>query len=77
MAADLVFPLLATLLSGIRYQATPKDLPAFDPGGDVDGVAGLALPRFLLPTLVRQVTAVVPGVLGQDLAEVPRAADQL
>jgi hypothetical protein len=43
-----------------------EDLPALDPGGDIDGVAGLALRRFLLQALVRTVLVVVPGVLGQD-----------
>ena len=40
------------------YQAA-DDLPALDPGGDTDGVAGLALGTFLLPTLVRTVPVLV------------------
>jgi len=36
-------------------------------------VAGLALRRFLLQALVRPVAVVVPGVLGQDVAEMPLA----
>ena len=44
-----------------------------DTGGDIDGVAGLALRRFLLQTLVRPVAVIVTGVLGQDRAEMPLA----
>jgi hypothetical protein len=52
-----------------------EDLPALDPGGDIDGAAGLPR-RFLLQALVRMVAVIVPGVLGQDLAEMPFAEDQ-
>jgi hypothetical protein len=45
------------------------DLLAFDPGGDINGMAGLAL-RFLLQTLVRTVPILVPGVLSQHLSQV-------
>jgi hypothetical protein len=42
------------------------------PGGDVDGVAGLALRRFLLPTLlptpVRTVPVAAPGRVVEALA---------
>jgi hypothetical protein len=51
-------------------------LPALDPGGDVDGLAGLPLRGLLLQGLVWPMTVAVPGVLGQDLAEVPLAEDQ-
>jgi hypothetical protein len=47
-----------------------------DPGGDINDVAGLAQRRFLLQALVRTVAVVVPGVLSQDLAEMPLAEDQ-
>jgi hypothetical protein len=32
-----------------------EDLPALDPGGDIDGAAGLAQRRFLLQALMRAV----------------------
>jgi len=44
-------------------------LPALDPDGDIDGVAGLAYRWLLLQSLVRTVAVLVPGVLGQRLAE--------
>ena len=47
-----------------------------DPGSDVEGVAGLAKGRFLLQALVRTVAVIVPGVLGQDFAEMRFAEDQ-
>ena len=53
-----------------------QDLPVLDPGGDIEGVAGLAQRRFLLQALVRPVAVVVPGVLGQDVAEMPLTEDQ-
>jgi hypothetical protein len=53
-----------------------EDLPALDPGGDIDTMAGLALRRLLPRALVRTVAVVVPGVLGQDAAEMPLAEDQ-
>ena len=52
------------------------DLPALNPGSDIDGVAGLALRRFPLQTLVRTVPALVPGVLSQHLSQVLLAEDQ-
>jgi hypothetical protein len=53
-----------------------EDPSAFDPGGDLEGVAGLALRRLLLQALVRTMAVVVPGVLGQDVAEMLLAEDQ-
>jgi hypothetical protein len=53
-----------------------EDLPALDPGGDIDRVARLALRGFLLQVLVRAVVVVVLGVLGQDVAEMLLAEDQ-
>jgi len=47
-----------------------------DPGSEIDGVAGLVQWRPLLSCLVRPVAVVVPGVLAQDVAEVPLAEDQ-
>jgi hypothetical protein len=51
-------------------------LPAFDPGGDIDDLAGLPPRGLLLRGLVRTMLVIVLGVLGQDLAEVPLAEDQ-
>ena len=62
--------------SAVFADQAAEDLPALDPGGDIDGVAGLAQRGFLLQALVRTVAVIVPGVLGQDLAEVPLAEDQ-
>ena len=47
-----------------------------DPGGDIDGVAGLAQWRFLLQSLVRTVPVIVSGVPGQHFAEMPLTEDQ-
>jgi hypothetical protein len=55
---------------------TAENLPSLDPGGDIHGMPGLSLRRFLLQALVRSVPVVMPGVLGQDAAEVPLAKDQ-
>jgi hypothetical protein len=51
-------------------------LPALDPGSDIGGLAGLPLRGFLLQGLVRTMPVIVPGVLGQDLAEMPLTEDQ-
>jgi hypothetical protein len=51
-------------------------LPVLDSGSDVEDVAGATKERFLLQALVRPVALIVPGVLGQDLAEIPLAEDQ-
>jgi hypothetical protein len=47
-----------------------------DSGSDIEDVAGLAKGRFLLQALVQTVAVIVPGVLGQDLAEMRCAEDQ-
>ncbi|HEX5299373.1 MAG TPA: hypothetical protein VFW50_20500 [Streptosporangiaceae bacterium] len=52
------------------------DTPAFDPGGDIYGVAGLAQRVFLLQPLMRAVLVIVPRVLGQYLPQVLFAGDQ-
>jgi hypothetical protein len=62
--------------SAVFADQTTQELLALDPGGGVDGVAGLRLRRSLPPPLVRTVAVVVPSVLGQDLAEMPLAEDQ-
>ena len=53
-----------------------EDLPALDPGGDIDGVAGRAHRGFLLQAMVRTVPVIVPGVLSQDLAQMPLTDNQ-
>ena len=62
--------------SAILADQAAEDLPTLDPGGDLDGMARLMLRRFLLQALVRTVAVVVPGVLGQDAAEMPFAEDR-
>jgi len=52
------------------------DLPAPDPGGHIDRLAGLVQRRSLFPRLVRPVVIAMPRVLGEDLAEVSFAVDQ-
>ena len=47
-----------------------------DPGGDAGWFAGPTQRGFLLQVLVRTVPVIVPGVLGQDLAEMPLSEDQ-
>lgn len=53
-----------------------EDLPSLDPGGHIGRLAGLPLRRLLLQPLVRPVAVIVPGVLGQDAAQMPLAEDQ-
>jgi pimeloyl-ACP methyl ester carboxylesterase len=52
------------------------DLPAFDPRGNVDRLAGLVQRRSLFARLVRAMFVVMPCVLCQDPPEVPLAVDQ-
>ena len=52
------------------------DLPARDPGGHIDRLAGLVQQRSLFPRLVRPMIIVMPRVLGQDPPEVPFPVDQ-
>jgi hypothetical protein len=75
IVADLGVSVCSLGCSAVFADQVTEDPPAFDPGGDTGSMAGLAQRRFLLPTLVRPVTVIVPGVLGQDLAQVPRAED--
>jgi hypothetical protein len=55
-------------------QAT-QDLPALDPGSDIDGAAGLPR-RFLPKALMRTVAVIAADELGQHFAEMPLAEDQ-
>ena len=75
IVADLAF---RALLGCPPVLADPafKDLLALDPGGDIDDMARLTEWTFLLQALVRTVSVIVPGVLGQNLAEMPLAEDQ-
>lgn len=52
-----------------------EDLLALDPGGDIDGGAGLPR-RFLPQALMRPMSVIVAGELGHHLAELPFAEDQ-
>jgi hypothetical protein len=52
------------------------DLPALDPGGHIDRLAGLVRRRSLFPRLVRPMTVLMPRVLGQEPPEVPFTVDQ-
>jgi hypothetical protein len=54
--------------SAVLVNQTAKDLPALDPGGDIDGLAELPLRRFLPQSLVRPMAVIVPGVLSQNPA---------
>jgi hypothetical protein len=51
-------------------------LPALDPGGDIDRLAGLVQRRSLFPRLVGPTFVVVLRVLGQDLPKVLFTVDQ-
>src|ERR1019366_5791487 len=52
------------------------DVGALDPGGHIDRLTGLVQRGPLVPRLVRPMTVVMPGVLGQDPAKVPFTLDQ-
>ncbi len=54
--------------SAVLVNQTAKDLPALDPGSDIDGLAELPLRRFLLQSLVRPMAVIVPRVLSQNPA---------
>ena len=62
--------------SPILVNRPVDDLPAPDPAGDVDRVAGLMQRRSLLARLVRAMFVVMPRVLGEDPPEVSFAVDQ-
>jgi hypothetical protein len=51
-------------------------LPAFDPGGHLDGLTGLVHRRSLFPRLVRSMFVVVLRVLSEDLPQMLFAMDQ-
>ena len=72
---ELVFSVPVRLPFGIVNQAM-DGLPARDPGGHIDGLAGLVQWRSLLPGLVRPMLVIVPRVIGQSSPEVLFAVDQ-
>jgi hypothetical protein len=51
-------------------------LPALDPGGDVDGAAGLPQRGFLLSALMRTMAVIVPRVLCKHPSQVLLTEDQ-
>jgi hypothetical protein len=81
-AVSCGFPLTALLSvvrpgrSAVFADQAAEDLPALDPCGDINDVGWSAQRGFLLQALVRTVLVIVPGVFGQDLAEMPPAGDQ-
>ena len=62
--------------SPVLVDQAMDDLPARNPGGHIDRLAGLVQRRPLFPRLVRPVLVVMPRVLGQDPAKVPFTVDQ-
>ena len=62
--------------SPVLVDQAVDDLPAPDPCGHVDRLAGLVQRRPLFPRLVRPVVIVMPRVLGEDLAEVSFTLDR-
>jgi transposase len=62
--------------SPILVNRPVDDLPAPDPAGDVDRLAGLIQRRSLLARLVRAMSIVVPRVLGDDPPEMSFTVDQ-
>ena len=62
IGADLAFRTPLGRSAVLGYQAV-QDLPALNPGGDVNGLAGLPLRELLLRGLVRPMAVIVPGVL--------------
>ena len=61
--------------SAILADQAAEDLPALDSGSDIDGAACLQR-SLLLQALMWPISVVVPGVLGQDLTEMPLAEDR-
>ena len=51
-------------------------LPAFGPGGHIDGLTGLVQRRSLFPATVRSMFVVVLRVLSEDLPQMLFAIDQ-
>ena len=62
--------------SAVFADQAAENLPALDPGSNIDGAAGLAQRRFLVQALVRSMSVIVAGELGQDVTEMPLAEDQ-
>ena len=62
--------------SPILVDQPVDDLPAPDPAGHADRLAGLMQRRSLFPRLVRAMFVVMPRVLGEDPPEVSFAVDE-
>ena len=62
--------------SSVLVDQAVDDLPARDPAGHVDRLAGFMERRSLFARLVGAMLVVMPRVLGQDPPEVPFAVDQ-
>ena len=62
--------------SPVLVDQAVDDLPAPDPGGHIDSLAGLVQRRSLFPRLVRPVVIVMPRVLGEDPPEMSFTIDQ-
>jgi hypothetical protein len=73
--SELVF-LCSSGCSSVLVDQAVDDLPALDPGGHIDRLAGLVQRRSLFPRLVRPMFVVMPRVLGQDPPEVSFTVDQ-
>jgi len=74
MGSELVFSVFGC--SPVLADQAVDDLPAFDPRGNVDRLAGLVQRRSLFARLARPVLVVMLRVLGQDPPEVPFAVNQ-
>jgi len=72
MGAEPAFSRLLSRSAVLADQAA-ENLPALDTGGGIDCLAGSAQWGFLLQALMRTMPVIVPGVPGQDLAEMPLA----
>jgi hypothetical protein len=62
--------------SPVLVDQAVDDLPAPDPAGDVDWLAGLVQRRSLFARLVRAMFVVMPCVFGEDPPEVSFAVDE-
>jgi hypothetical protein len=74
-ASELVF-LWSLGCSPVFADQALDGLPALDPGGHIDRLAGLVERGSLFPRLVGSMIVVVLRVLGQDVPEVLFAVDQ-
>ncbi len=75
-ASELVF-LCSSGCSPVLADQAVDDLPAFDPRGNVDRLAGLVQRRSLFARLVRPLLVVVLCVLGQDPVPLQNSTQRL